>query len=501
MSEESVHNQPDDTEIEETANDSAQERSADPRLSGLRPVSGEGGRPVSWETAPAGEPPPPSKPRLRHSTRKRLAANRRNSTRSTGPKTLAGKVRVAQNARRRGRYSQEITSYAQLIVATMQDLNEDPDRFSRLQESLMEDWKPRGATQRLLVEDLASLRWERQRLERARTALVARRVQQLELERQRHSLEVSQQISAAIPGVVLSAGLLWTQDSATKFQKILEWLESLKSAMEVGEFSGIDTLMGWIYGSNLTLRGAAIKARFEALAKSGVKAGDASDRPATWVILRRELLAEISDVSQQYQLYIREHVEVTPAMRAECLAPTIDQRWLMREMNLIDRQIERKTRLLRDLQQGSGEPQEPLDGDPSAPGGGSWRGREPKKRLLKRTDPNSIENKGRLEEQSQSKPKTKPLKNQVSLALSGSCSRFRPKSEYLPENKSVNGQRDVGATENANPLAGPEPRVVSSYWVENVAPPSRRHFPPRCRRYEQAPIVHAYTGHCTRASH
>jgi len=40
-----------------------------------------------------------------------------------------------------------------------------------------------------------------------------------------------------------------------------------------------------------------------------------------------------------------------PAMRDECLAPTADQRWLNREMNQIDRQIERKTLLLRRIRE------------------------------------------------------------------------------------------------------------------------------------------------------
>ena len=34
----------------------------------------------------------------------------------------------------------------------------------------------------------------------------------------------------------------------------------------------------------------------------------------------RELLAEICNITQQYQLFIREHVEITPTMREECRA-------------------------------------------------------------------------------------------------------------------------------------------------------------------------------------
>ncbi|MGH9430042.1 MAG: hypothetical protein ACRD3T_00705 [Terriglobia bacterium] len=301
---------------------------------------------------------------------KRIASNRRNARKSTGPRTLAGKARVARNGIRQGRHLREKSSHAQFLAGSMAEMGEDPQQFSRIQQKLIGALRPCGAAQTMLVEDIASLRWERRRLERAQAALLARRMQQLELERQRHSLQVSQQMSADIPGVLLKTGLLWARDSATKFQKILEWLESLKDAMEAGEFSGVETLMGWIYGGNLTLRGAAIKARFEELAQSTPQAGNASDRPASWFTLRRQLLAEICNVTQQYQLYLREHVELTPTMREECLVPTLDQRWLMRQMNLVDRQIHSKTRLLLEMRRAEGEPEEAPVSEDSVPGKG-----------------------------------------------------------------------------------------------------------------------------------
>ncbi|MGH9433542.1 MAG: hypothetical protein ACRD3T_18585 [Terriglobia bacterium] len=91
-----------------------------------------------------------------------FAANRRNATKSTGPRSRAGKIRSSRNALRHGHYSGS-GGYARLVAATMQDLGEDAAQFSRLLESLMEDWQPQGISQTLLVEDLASLRWERQR--------------------------------------------------------------------------------------------------------------------------------------------------------------------------------------------------------------------------------------------------------------------------------------------------------------------------------------------------
>ena len=55
----------------------------------------------------------------------RLAANRRNAQKSTGPKTKAGKRRVALNARRRGLAPPEIEW--QLLAR-----GEDPRDFRRL---------------------------------------------------------------------------------------------------------------------------------------------------------------------------------------------------------------------------------------------------------------------------------------------------------------------------------------------------------------------------------
>ncbi|MGH9434281.1 MAG: hypothetical protein ACRD3T_22375 [Terriglobia bacterium] len=312
--------------------------------------------------------PPESQPRLQARTAKQIAASRRNARKSTGPRTLAGKARVARNAIQQGLYVRENGGYAQCLAGSMEEMGEDPKQFSRIQEGLMSALRPVGAAQTMLVEDIASLRWERRRLERAQAALVSRRMQQLELVRQRHSLQVSQQITADIPVSFLRLGVLWTRDSATKFQKMLEWLEGLKERLEVGEFSGAEALIGWIFGENLTLRGAMIKGLFQELAEAGPGIMRPSERPAGWFTLRRELLAEISNVTQQYQLYLRENVELTPTMREECLAPTVDQRWLMRQMSLVDRQIERKTRLLLDMQQASSKRDEAPECEASAPG-------------------------------------------------------------------------------------------------------------------------------------
>src|SRR5579883_3484533 len=150
------------------------------------------------------------------------------------------------------------------------------------------------------------LRWQRRRLERAQAALIARRVQKLEIKRQRHSLQVSQETTEPIPLAQLDIGLIHDADSPTKFQKLLEWLEALKSMAEDGRFADWEILLKCVYGPTPTLRGGIVRGLFKTLMSTSE--GAEPDR-ASLTALRRELEAEIANVTQQYHLYIRKHVE------------------------------------------------------------------------------------------------------------------------------------------------------------------------------------------------
>jgi hypothetical protein len=293
---------------------------------------------------------------LKTLSQKALSARRTNAQKSTGPRTPAGKARVSKNLQSLSAGVGRSGSLAQTLRTSMLELGEDPAEFLSIHKGLRESFMPATPAEDMLLEDVTQLRWERRRLERAQCALVARRVQELELERQRHSLEISQKIHAAIPASMMKMGMIWEVDSATKFQKLLEMLEGLKGRVEVGEFSDFETVWRWIYGPNPSVRGAMIRALFLEQAESNGKGkperGDDHPQvdPAGTSALRREILGEISNVTQQYQLYIRKHTELTPTMREECLVPTSEQRWLTRQMNSIDRQIERKTLLLLAIQ-------------------------------------------------------------------------------------------------------------------------------------------------------
>src|SRR6516164_11644109 len=118
----------------------------------------------------------------RNASAKQVAANRRNAQNSTGPRTPQGKAHVALNALKHG-------LQADPFVQGMLALREDPRAYYRLLGDLFASLRPANPLQRMQVEDIARLRMEKQRLQRARAALVAGKVRELELERERRLVE------------------------------------------------------------------------------------------------------------------------------------------------------------------------------------------------------------------------------------------------------------------------------------------------------------------------
>jgi len=105
----------------------------------------------------------------RNASAKQVAANRRNAQNSTGPRTPQGKAHVALSALKHG-------LQAGPFVQGMLALHEDPRAYYRLLGDLLASLRPANPLQRMQVEDIARLRVEKQRLERARAALVVGKV-------------------------------------------------------------------------------------------------------------------------------------------------------------------------------------------------------------------------------------------------------------------------------------------------------------------------------------
>lgn len=106
-------------------------------------------------------------------TNPHLAANRRNALKSTGPRSLAGKRRVALNALKRPLCAPDVQS-------ELQARGEDPREFRRLYRDLIALFQPREPAAVTAVELLARTWWEKARRIRGWVAAGPARVDDLD---------------------------------------------------------------------------------------------------------------------------------------------------------------------------------------------------------------------------------------------------------------------------------------------------------------------------------
>jgi hypothetical protein len=92
----------------------------------------------------------------------RLAANRANALRSTGPRTPIGKAASSRNATQHG-----LLARGPLLP------DEDPAEYEALGDRLLEHLEPAAGTEALLVDDILGLVWRLRRLARVEVALFA----------------------------------------------------------------------------------------------------------------------------------------------------------------------------------------------------------------------------------------------------------------------------------------------------------------------------------------
>lgn len=86
-------------------------------------------------------------------SQKKIESNRKNSKKSTGPITEAGKKKVAQNGVKHG------LSSKQVVLAS-----EDPEQYEQLLQDLRDDLQPNGRLESCLVEKIAANLWRLNRL-------------------------------------------------------------------------------------------------------------------------------------------------------------------------------------------------------------------------------------------------------------------------------------------------------------------------------------------------
>ncbi len=93
---------------------------------------------------------------------KQLIANRLNANRSTGPRSLAGKIRSRRNAVTHG-----------LTARTVVDVFEDDAEFRAFYHSIASGYSIRSATDREIVHRLAALLWRLRRAHAVETGLLS----------------------------------------------------------------------------------------------------------------------------------------------------------------------------------------------------------------------------------------------------------------------------------------------------------------------------------------
>jgi hypothetical protein len=100
---------------------------------------------------------------------RKIEANRENAKKSTGPKTDKGKAISSLNAVTHG-------ILAKKVVALGPPLVEDSAQFYALLESLRAHYQPVGVLEEVKVEEIATINWNKLRLQRYETAGIAERL-------------------------------------------------------------------------------------------------------------------------------------------------------------------------------------------------------------------------------------------------------------------------------------------------------------------------------------
>jgi len=310
----------------------------------------------------------------------RIAANRRNAAQSTGPRTLGGKRRVALNAVKHGRDA----STDAWTAKTMLKLGEDPEAWRQRRQELLSDWRPRGVAETMLVEDLANLYWEKAWLRRAKAAHQFQKAESKALERERAALRAASEPFDLEQAASIGGLRRAREDDPDKFSIALELLDELadrarRRAWNEDSAEAFRLLYDW----HPTRLGVQIMALFESLCKKDEAEAPAGETPTEGefptAAIAEPVLSGAKDrrysseasaeqeeacqrleglIAEERQLVIEER-ELYERRQAASSGPADDtllaplSYWwaeVERQEAALDRQIERKIRLLVELQ-------------------------------------------------------------------------------------------------------------------------------------------------------
>ncbi len=157
----------------------------------------------------------------KRTTKKQVKANRANATKSTGPRTAEGKARVRLNAIKHG-------PRAEQVVVLGGPTAEDPAEFDSLLSGMLDDCKPAGALERVLVERLAVSYWRLRRAYRFEARAIERANEPNPMSKM---LEELSQLPPHEPGLQELPGLR-SLDKLVRYESMID-RELLRTAVQL----------------------------------------------------------------------------------------------------------------------------------------------------------------------------------------------------------------------------------------------------------------------------
>ena len=297
-------------------------------------------------------------------TPQRLDAARRNSQRSTGPRSEAGKERMKMNAVKHG-----CDAAPENEAAVMRALGEDPERYAALQRELSTTYGPGDAFWDQQVADLGKLYWRRNRIERMQTGLMRRALLAVE-ERQRTRRRQMADVTFDASQVAIDLNMGEPKERCVQLRLLLSQLGVMRAQVgarvfTLGQPEVIKTrqqeAIGWrparlrfLLWVFLERAGGGIGRNDEQKMRdyeNQCMGGEAGAK-RLYQELVRLLGEEVAEVEAELAEEVAAQEEMDAIERDACLAPA-GETWemLLRQEAALDRSIDRKVRILLTLRQ------------------------------------------------------------------------------------------------------------------------------------------------------
>ncbi len=264
-------------------------------------------------------------------------ANQKNAQNSTGPRTPEGKRRVRYNAVKHGLYGQPCMDF---MVA----VHENPAEYRQIRAGYKQSFHPFTDAQEMLVDDLAMLRWVRRRNQRSQAASINVKMEKLDTNSEDLRKQYDRDGMGFKRAEVVEKGIAGMPDCPSKFEQMLKSLRLLLDQVERKEFhTDASPTLQLLYGNQPSLRANSFFICFQRFLTEKPNAIEYEQ-------LRGDLFDEQKEWNEHYQFYLRRKVEISRARRNLCFAPT-EGKWrlILRQEAMVDRQMERKTRLLWEM--------------------------------------------------------------------------------------------------------------------------------------------------------